>query len=147
MRHQKDGKRSGRSFAADTSDERPVCGITHPDSRPLIPFVITASGQIGSREPFSSNIGGETYGRGRTGVAKAARGLRPVLALSREDVFMRKIVCLAILLLLFVATPPLFGKTPISEGDEIRLAARTNIWGRVSGDVRQLAAVSAGDPE
>ena len=27
-----------------------------------------------------------------------------------------------------------FGPTPISRGDEIRLAARTNIWGRVLGD-------------
>ena len=39
-----------------------------------------------------------------------------------------------------------FGPTPISKGDEIRLAARTNIWGRVLGDVKQLAVVSAGDP-
>ena len=39
-----------------------------------------------------------------------------------------------------------FGRTPISQGDEIRLAARTNVWGRVTGDVRRLAAVSAGDP-
>jgi hypothetical protein len=38
-----------------------------------------------------------------------------------------------------------FGPTPISKGDEIRLAARTNIWGRVLGDVKQLTVVSAGD--
>ena len=38
-----------------------------------------------------------------------------------------------------------FGPTPISRGDEIRLAAPTNIWGRSLDDVRQLVAVSAGD--
>jgi len=39
-----------------------------------------------------------------------------------------------------------FGPTPISRSDEIRLAARTNIWGRVLGDVKQLKAVKAGAP-
>ena len=39
-----------------------------------------------------------------------------------------------------------FGPTPISRGDEIRLAAPTNIWGRTEDDVRRLAAVRAGDP-
>ncbi len=39
-----------------------------------------------------------------------------------------------------------FGPTPISRGDEIRLAAATNIWGRVEGDVRALARVKDGDP-
>ncbi len=38
-----------------------------------------------------------------------------------------------------------FGRTPISRGDEIRLAARTNIWGRAVEDVKALAAVSDGD--
>lgn len=37
-----------------------------------------------------------------------------------------------------------FGPTPISQGDEIRLAAPTNIWGRAVEDVRQLAAVPSG---
>jgi hypothetical protein len=37
-----------------------------------------------------------------------------------------------------------FGRTPISRGEEIRLAARTNIWGRVLGDVKQLKNVKAG---
>jgi hypothetical protein len=37
-----------------------------------------------------------------------------------------------------------FGPTPISQGDEIRLAARTNIWGRAIDDVRQLKSVSSG---
>ena len=37
-----------------------------------------------------------------------------------------------------------FGRTPISRGDEIRLAARTNIWGRALGDVKQLKNVKAG---
>jgi hypothetical protein len=37
-----------------------------------------------------------------------------------------------------------FGRTPISRGDEIRLAARTNIWGRVRGDVGQLKRVKDG---
>ncbi len=39
-----------------------------------------------------------------------------------------------------------FGRTPISRGDEIRLAAPTNIWGRAVEDVRSLGVVKAGDP-
>lgn len=39
-----------------------------------------------------------------------------------------------------------FGPTPISQGDEIRLAARTNIWAHCHEDVRVLASVKAGDP-
>jgi hypothetical protein len=39
-----------------------------------------------------------------------------------------------------------FGPTPISQGDEIRLAARTNIWANTTDDVRQLQTVRAGDP-
>ena len=38
-----------------------------------------------------------------------------------------------------------FGPTPISVGNEIRLAARTNIWADCNDDVRQLASVQAGD--
>jgi len=38
-----------------------------------------------------------------------------------------------------------FGRTPISQGDEIRLAARTNIWARTLDDVKQLSAVKDGD--
>ena len=37
-----------------------------------------------------------------------------------------------------------FGRTPISRGDEIRLAAPTNIWGRALDDVRHLSAVPGG---
>ena len=37
-----------------------------------------------------------------------------------------------------------FGRTPISQGDEIRLAAKTNIWGKAKGDVKQLKSVKAG---
>ncbi len=39
-----------------------------------------------------------------------------------------------------------FGRTPISRGDEIRLAAPTNIWGRALGDVTELNVVRDGDP-
>ncbi len=39
-----------------------------------------------------------------------------------------------------------FGRTPISRGDEIRLAAPTNIWGRALDDVKQLAVVRDGAP-
>jgi hypothetical protein len=38
-----------------------------------------------------------------------------------------------------------FGPTPISRGKEIRLAARTNIWGKALGPVTQLRKVKAGD--
>ncbi len=39
-----------------------------------------------------------------------------------------------------------FGPTPISQGDEIRLASPCNIWGDALDDVTTLAAVSAGAP-
>lgn len=39
-----------------------------------------------------------------------------------------------------------FGPTPISRGEEIRLAAPTNIWGRALGDIRILAVVQPGAP-
>ena len=39
-----------------------------------------------------------------------------------------------------------FGPTPISRGDEIRLAAPTNIWAGAEDDVRALGAARAGDP-
>jgi hypothetical protein len=39
-----------------------------------------------------------------------------------------------------------FGPTPISLGSEIRLAARTNIWGRALDDVRGLIDVRDGAP-
>ena len=38
-----------------------------------------------------------------------------------------------------------FGPTPISRGDEIRLAARTNIWADTNDDVRQLGSIQVGD--
>ena len=38
-----------------------------------------------------------------------------------------------------------FGRTPISRGDEIRLAAATNIWADAVEDVRRLTAVNPGD--
>lgn len=37
-----------------------------------------------------------------------------------------------------------FGRTPISRGNEIRLAAPTNIWGKAKGDVKQLSRVKSG---
>jgi uncharacterized protein len=39
-----------------------------------------------------------------------------------------------------------FGRTPISRGKEIRLAAPINIWAKALDDVRRLTAVKAGDP-
>ena len=39
-----------------------------------------------------------------------------------------------------------FGPTPISRGKEIRLAARTNIWGKALGSVSELRQVKDGDP-
>ncbi len=38
-----------------------------------------------------------------------------------------------------------FGRTPVSRGDEIRLAARTNIWAKTPDDVRRLESVRDGD--
>lgn len=37
-----------------------------------------------------------------------------------------------------------FGPTPISQGDEIRLASPSNVWGQALDDVQQLHAVSSG---
>jgi hypothetical protein len=37
-----------------------------------------------------------------------------------------------------------FGRTPISQGDETRLASPCNIFARALGDVKSLAAVKAG---
>jgi uncharacterized protein len=37
-----------------------------------------------------------------------------------------------------------FGRTPISQGEETRLASRCNVFARAIGDVKQLAAVKAG---
>ncbi len=39
-----------------------------------------------------------------------------------------------------------FGRTPVSQGDEIRLAAKTNIWGKALGDVKRLKVVKEGAP-
>jgi len=39
-----------------------------------------------------------------------------------------------------------FGRTPVSRGDEIRLASPTNIWGRALDDVTALAPVGDGEP-
>lgn len=38
-----------------------------------------------------------------------------------------------------------FGKTPMSRGDETRLASPCNIWARAIGDVRDLAAIDDGE--
>jgi uncharacterized protein len=38
-----------------------------------------------------------------------------------------------------------YGPTPISHGDEIRLASPSNLWGRTPDDVTQLGSVPAGE--
>ena len=37
-----------------------------------------------------------------------------------------------------------YGRTPISEGDETRLASPCNVWAKALGDVKTLAKVKAG---
>jgi len=37
-----------------------------------------------------------------------------------------------------------FGRTPVSQGEEIRLASPCNLWGRTKDDVAKLKAVRAG---
>jgi hypothetical protein len=37
-----------------------------------------------------------------------------------------------------------FGRTPISQGDECRLASPCNIFGKLTGDAKTLATVKAG---
>jgi hypothetical protein len=37
-----------------------------------------------------------------------------------------------------------YGRTPISRGDESRLASPCNVWGKALDDVRQLASVKGG---
>ncbi|MEW2391253.1 cyclophilin-like fold protein [Streptomyces venezuelae] len=39
-----------------------------------------------------------------------------------------------------------YGPTPISRGDECRLASPCNLLGRIDGDPGKLASVRAGDP-
>jgi len=38
-----------------------------------------------------------------------------------------------------------FGPTPMSEGKEIKLAAKANIWGKALNNVKDLKAVKEGD--
>lgn len=38
-----------------------------------------------------------------------------------------------------------FGRTPVSVGDELRLASAANVWARAVEDVKMLAAVLPGD--
>ena len=38
-----------------------------------------------------------------------------------------------------------YGPTPVSHGDELRLASAANVWGRAVQDVRILAKVRPGD--
>ncbi|MBB1246584.1 hypothetical protein GL263_23980, partial [Streptomyces durbertensis] len=39
-----------------------------------------------------------------------------------------------------------YGPTPVSRGDECRLASPCNVLGRIDGDPRLLATVRPGDP-
>jgi hypothetical protein len=39
-----------------------------------------------------------------------------------------------------------YGRTPISDGDEIRLASPANVWGHAVEDVRTLSSIRSGTP-
>ena len=39
-----------------------------------------------------------------------------------------------------------FGPTPVSQGEEIRLASPCNVWGRAVEDVRELMVIKDGAP-
>jgi len=39
-----------------------------------------------------------------------------------------------------------FGRTPVSQGDEMRLASPSNVWARSDDDLTALRAVRPGDP-
>ena len=37
-----------------------------------------------------------------------------------------------------------FGKTPISQGNEIRLADKCNVWGKTNFDLKKLVNINSG---
>ena len=93
--------------------------------------------EILNHVPFSSSVntwGDEIYFDTPISVAKEANAKDIVEA--GELAFWVEGSCIAIG----------FGPTPISQGDEIRLAAKTNIWGHSQTDVKLLTKAKDGDP-
>ena len=93
--------------------------------------------EILNHVPFSSSVntwGDEIYFDTPISVAKEANAKDIVEA--GELAFWVEGSCIAIG----------FGPTPISQGNEIRLAAQTNIWGQSLTDVKLLSKAKDGDP-
>jgi uncharacterized protein len=100
------------------------------------PFDTPTAAEILKHIPFTSSAetwGEEVYFSTPISVAKEANA-RDVVE-PGEIAFWTEGKCIAIG----------FGPTPVSQDNEIRLAAKTNIWGKALTDVKTLSGVKAGD--
>ncbi len=100
-------------------------------------FDTPTANEIHNQVPFTSNVrtwGEEVYFSTPVNIEKEADA-RDIVE-PGELAFWVEGQCIAIG----------FGPTPISQDDEIRLAATTNIWGKSLTDVKLLAEAKNGDP-